>query len=157
MDVRGIPEKLRERVKEEACKCGYIVVDICSGGRNVLGLEVILDSKTGITLDECARFNRQIVSWIDESGLFPGKYALDVCSPGLDRELKSDDEFLWAKNKRIRVTTREPVEGKSEIKGKLMGICDDGDVDIEEDGGEIISIGRDKIARARLQVARVSK
>ena len=154
MEKRGIPEELEVRVKEEADKCGYVVVDICSTGRNTTCIEVVLDTKSGIVLDECVRFNRNIVSWIDEQGLFCGEYTLDVCSPGLDRELKTDGDFLWAKNKRIRVITREPVDGKSEVEGKLLEIRDDGDIAIEEDGGRIISIGCEKIANARLRLVR---
>ena len=157
MDRRGIPEELAVYVKEEADKCGCVVVDIGLTGKNVLSIEVILDKQGGIALDECSRFNKNIAFWIDEKGLFSGKYALEVCSPGLDRVLKTDNDFEWAENKEVRVTTREPVDGKNDIEGKLLGIRDNGNIAIEEDGGRIFEIERDKIAKARLRVKKIGK
>ena len=157
MDRRGIPEELADYIKEEAEKCGCVVVDIGSIGKNVLSIEVILDKKGGIALDECARFNKNVAFWIDGKGLFSGKYNLEVCSPGLDRVLKTDNDFVWAGNKGVRVTTREPVDGKNEIEGKLLGIRDNGNIAIEEDGGRIFEIERDKIAKARLRVEKIGK
>ncbi|MBU1851475.1 MAG: ribosome maturation factor RimP [Candidatus Omnitrophica bacterium] len=154
MNKRGIPEELAAYVEEEAVKNGYVLVDIGLGGRNVPCIEVVLDKKRGITLDECARINRNIVFWIDERGLFSGKYTLDVCSPGLDRELRTDGDFTWAESRKVRVTTREPVDGKSEIEGKLLGIRDGGDIAIEAEDAQEIRIERDKIAKVRLLVAK---
>ena len=157
MDRRGIPEELAVYIKEEADKCGCVVVEIGSTGKNVLNIEVILDKQGGIALDECGRFNKNVAFWIDEQGLFSGKYNLEVCSPGLDRALKTDNDFAWAESKGVRVTTREPVDGKNEIEGKLLGLRDDGSIAVEEASGRVVEIERDKIAKARLRVEKIGK
>jgi len=152
MAVRDIPEELVSYIRAKAEKSGYRMVSLSSVGKGMSLIEIVLDKENGITLDECARFNRGIVSWIDENGVLPGNYRLDVCSPGLDRELKDDEDFQWASDKKVCVMTREPIDGKTEILGVLSGFSDNGEIAVREDGGNVVRIERGKITRAKLHV-----
>jgi len=152
MEKRDIPEKLTAYIGEEAERRNYQLVDIRVKGRDSLLLEIVLDKEGGITLDECSDFNRNITSWIEECAVFDGAYALDVCSPGLDRKLKSDRDFLWAEGKEVVITTHEPVDGKKEIVGRLLESDDNRRVVIEKKDGSTIRIERAIIANAKLRV-----
>ncbi len=66
----------------------YIVEIILRGERASKVLEVYVDSDTGITLEECSDISRKLSEKLDELDLIPGRYRIDVSSPGLDRSLK---------------------------------------------------------------------
>jgi len=152
MGMRDIPEELVRRVKEEAQKFDYQVLEMKRKGKNVFEIDIVLDRLGGITLEECGKFNREIVSWIDGNNIVLGNYSIDVCSPGLDRELRSDEDFRWAENKQVDVTMREPLSGKTQITGTLLAQGGHGTVSVKDDAGSVICIDRDKIAKAKLKV-----
>jgi len=147
-----MPEKLHQYIRDEAERSGYQVVDISTRGGKGFFLEIVLDKEGGITLDECGSFNRRISAWIDGEKLFGGGYTLDVCSPGLDRILRSASDFIWAFGKEVEVTTHEPVEGRSAIVGRLLeGNLDEG-LTLERELGDEVRIESGNIARARMHV-----
>jgi len=67
---------------------GYLVDVTIRGERGGSIVEVFVDTDRGITADECAKVNRHISSGIEEQNLIPGRYRLEVSSPGLERPLK---------------------------------------------------------------------
>lgn len=150
MVLINVPEKLVNHIREEVKKADYQLVDISTKGGTTFFMEVVLDKEGGITLDECSDFNRRISSWIDEQKLFESGYTLDVCSPGLDRALKSNEEFSWAQGKDIKVTTHEPVNGQNVIIGKLVEVNDEKDIVIESEKGDRVNVERSNVAKAKL-------
>lgn len=146
-----VPKEVVEFIKAEAEKHKYQVVDITTKGGGTFHLEVTLDKEGGITLNECGDFNRKLMEWLDANQMFLRGYVVDVCSPGLDRELKSDTEYAWAEGKRVKVSLREPVDGKGEIVGKLVKAGDD--LVIEDEKGRSVTIKKKNLIRARLHVA----
>jgi len=147
-----IPEILNKHIQEEAQKLGYIIVDVTASGGRSTAVEITLDKEGGITLDECGNFNRKIISWIEGNDDLPQRYTLDVCSPGIDRVLKSDNDYSWAKGKDIEVRVWEPVQEKKEFIGKLVEFSLDGKISIETEDGENIIIEKDNVTKARLHV-----
>ncbi len=88
-----------------------------SGG---LVLRVLVDTlEGGISLGECARINRQIGIMLDEKDIIKTRYTLEVASPGLDRLLKNQKDFMRCLGKKIRVLLLEAVEGKMEFIGEV--------------------------------------
>jgi ribosome maturation factor RimP len=152
MTILNVPEKLEEHIRKETEKSGYQLLDINTRGGKTFFMEIIIDREGGITLDECGDFNRKISSWIDGEKLFEGGYTLDVCSPGLDRELKNENDFIWAKNKEIKVTTHEAVRGESAITGKLVEAEGEREIVVEKEDGKKLHINKKNIAKARLWV-----
>lgn len=145
-----ILDELREHINELADGKGLFVLDISSrGGRGVF-IEVILDKDGGVSLDDCTDFNREIISWIDNNNILPGRYTIDVCSPGLDRALKTYTDFEWATGKMIKISTNEPVGEKKTFKGKLVQFDDKTGVTLEVEGGEPVQIAADNISKAKL-------
>ncbi|MFH1310656.1 MAG: hypothetical protein ABIH85_08285 [Candidatus Omnitrophota bacterium] len=144
------PEILLEFILQKALKEGYDVVDIeVKGSRNFF-MEIVLDKKNGITIEECGNFNKKIISWADKNNIFSRSYTIDVCSPGIDRELKSDSAFLWGRGKRVEIRLREPVDGKNVIEGTLVKKNDDGDI-IVEIGGNEICIREENVNKTKLK------
>ena len=146
-----LPDNLIEYIEKKAEEEGYQVVDVSTRSGRGLVIEVVMDKEGGITLEECAKFNKDMGFWIDNEGLFGGRYMIDVCSPGLDRVLKSDTEFIWAVGKEVHVRTCEPIDEEKTFEGKLLPFSDSSCITLSKDGKDV-TIERKNIARARLKV-----
>ena len=83
---------------------GFELVDIeflSEYGRSVL--RIYVDKEGGITLDECARVSREVGDLIDVKNIIKHEYVLEVSSPGLNRPLKKEQDFLRAIDKKIKI------------------------------------------------------
>ncbi|MBF0493888.1 MAG: hypothetical protein HQL28_02005 [Candidatus Omnitrophica bacterium] len=140
--------EFRTVVREEAEKDGYQLVDILSTRS---GMEIILDKTGGITVSECGLFNRKITAWLETKGLFYDNFTLDVSSPGLDRELKTDNEIEWAKGKDVKIFLRDPIERAMEVTGILRDFNKDEEkYVIDKKDGTELAILRGNVSRIRL-------
>ena len=118
-------------------------------------LRVYLDKPAGagseyVSIEECEDANRFLSDALDNEDLIARAYNLEVCSPGLDRELIKDADFVRFAGRPVEVRTYEKICGSREHEGTLIG-KNDGSVTIETGDGEI-SIPADKISRINLAV-----
>src|SRR4029077_14095667 len=65
-------------------------------------LRFFVDKVGGAGIADCQRFSHEAGDVLDVSGLLTESYDLEVSSPGLDRELRKDREFVWAVGKDVR-------------------------------------------------------
>ncbi|NQT32884.1 MAG: hypothetical protein HQ594_04350 [Candidatus Omnitrophica bacterium] len=148
----NIPEELMSFISDQAGRDGYRIVNVSGKSGRSFYLEIVLDKKdAAITLDECTDFNRKVSFWIEEGNAGSQDYAVDVCSPGLDRELKSDSEFKWAEGKLVEVKLHEPVETGNVVVGKLLGREENGDIDIETEDTKTIAVESSNAAKVKLK------
>ncbi len=144
-------ERIRELLEPIANERKFYIVDITyrrEGGK--LALRILADKEGGITMRECAGLNNELSELLDGENIIEEEYLLEVSSPGLDRKLKKDEDFLWAVGRRIKVTTYAPLDGKNVFSGVLVGLGD-GTVVLEENGISA-EIPREKIASAKLAI-----
>jgi ribosome maturation factor RimP len=113
-------------------------------------LRLTLDKSGGVTLDDCTRMSREIGRSLDVEDFIENPYHLEVSSPGLDRSLKNERDFIRFSERRIKVKTMEPIGKQKSFKGKLLK-CVEGRIEMETDGG-IVEIPLPNIARANLEV-----
>ena len=113
-------------------------------------LRVFIDKVSGVTLDDCQNVNRQIEDLIEVQDLIRRKHILEVSSPGLDRPLKRESDFLRNKNRRIQLATLSPIQDRKRFSGIIKGIRDKNLV-LETDG-TIVSVPLKVIAKAKLEV-----
>ena len=97
-------------------------------------LRVFIDKPDGVTLEDCQKVSRQIEDLIDLEEWISSKYVLEVSSPGLDRPLKKEREFLKYKNKRVRVRTFSPIENRRDFSGAIRD-CKNQTLFLEEGDG----------------------
>ena len=83
-------------------------------------LRIFMDKPGGVTLDDCAEISREIGDRIEINELIPHSYTLEVSSPGLDRPLKKEKDFLRNIGKLIQLSTNIPLEGQTFFKGILL-------------------------------------
>ena len=113
------------------------------GPRGVL--RVFIDKPGGVELGDLERVSRQVGGVLDVSDLIGEQYDLEVSSPGLDRALRSDREFRWARGKRIRCWLADGTE----LSGRLVDVRETDVVVETEDGGQ--DVPRSDIRKARLE------
>ncbi|MDY0131062.1 MAG: ribosome maturation factor RimP [Desulforegulaceae bacterium] len=114
-------------------------------------LRLYIDKDGGVTIDDCAKISRELSNLFDVKLDIPGKYSLEVSSPGLDRPLVKPEDFLRFKGKKVNIKLFEPLSSDSNRKN-FKGILKDSDENFTkiELENEEVSIPFDKIKSARL-------
>lgn len=112
-------------------------------------LRIFIDKQGGVTIEDCEAMSRAIDKPLDELDPVSHSYCLEVCSPGIERELVKNEHFerFIGNNIKVRLI-RENMQRKKEIFGKLLGL-DENLVKIH-DGDKIIYIDRKDTASIRL-------
>ncbi len=112
-------------------------------------LRLYIDKEGGITLDDCTRISQEVGRNLDVENFISAPYTLEVSSPGLDRPLKKEGDFIKYRNRLMRVRTIEPIGNRWRFKGRLLGVSED-KIEMEVDGA-IFQIPLSNIARANLE------
>jgi len=128
---------------------GYEVVELefHPQGRGGL-LRIFIDREGGVTVDDCEKVSRQVSAVLDVEDPIPGAYTLEVSSPGLDRPLRKEADFVRFAGERAKLELTLPKDGRKRYTGTLQG-CEAGAVKIEVDG-VVHALPLGDIARARL-------
>jgi ribosome maturation factor RimP len=133
-------------IDKTVTQLGYEMTDLEVSNRGKL-LRLFIDKPEGITIDDCVLVSNQLGNVLAvENDIDYDR--LEVSSPGLDRALKKEADFIRFVDARASVKVRMPIEGRKNFIGILKGV-DDGDllVDVE---GVIVKIALTNIDKARL-------
>ncbi|MBN1823629.1 MAG: ribosome maturation factor RimP [Endomicrobiales bacterium] len=117
-------------------------------GRKVL--RVFIDKEGGVRLDDCERMSSVIGAVLDKSDPITEPYVLEVSSPGLDRVLKKEKDFVKFKGKKARISLFAPVDGQRNFSGPILE-AGGGKIKIDDVTGKTVELELDRIARARLE------
>lgn len=91
-------------------------------GRDLV-LRILVDKpEGGITIDECSYLNKDISLILDEKGALERSYILEVSSPGLDRPLKTEKDFLRCLDRKARLFLKKAIDGKVEMEGVIIKV-----------------------------------
>lgn len=89
-------------------------------------LRVTVDRPGGVSLDQVAEATRRISRLLDEHDPVPGRYTLEVTSPGLERNLRTPDHFRRAVGMQVSIRVRKPEGGAERVSGVIVATDDDG-------------------------------
>src|SRR5882672_1146933 len=124
---------------------GLTLVDLEWRPRRPRGvLRLYVDKPGGVGIDDCQRLSREVGDVLDASALIEEAYDLEVSSPGLDRQLRTDREFRWAVGKRVSCW----LAGGRQVLGRLAAV--DGERLTLEQDGERVDLPRAAVTKARL-------
>ena len=113
-------------------------------------LRLYVDKEGGITVDDCAEVSREMGRILDVEDFVSNSYTLEVSSPGLTRSLRNERDFMKYRNRRVKVTTREPIGNRRRWKGRIRGV--EGDrIELEVDG-ELFQIPLSNVVKANLEM-----
>lgn len=135
---REIENKALELSETAAKEQGVYVVDV-SYSRNeedTNSLCFYIDKEGGIGIDECEKFSRAVEDVLDRDDIISENYVLEVSSPGVDRILKKEREFLYYIGREVDVKLYSSLNGVKEFTGILKGYCDN-TAEIEYNGENV--------------------
>ncbi len=134
---KSVRETVREAIEPTVTGMGYDIWDIqySKVGADYT-LEITIDKAGGITIDDCEAVHRAIDPIIDECDPVEGFYYLQVSSPGIERELRTDDHLARSVGERVEAKLFSPVDGRKSVTGRLSSFDADS-ITIDEDGGSV--------------------
>jgi len=140
-DLKKIVLPILEKENIELVELDFIKTP----GKSILRL--LVDKKYGgISLSDCAQLNEKIGATLETYDSI-NNYVLEVSSPGLDRPLKTKDDFLRCINRKIILNLSESINGKTEITGIIKNVSEDSlEIDL---GYETKEISFHKIIKAK--------
>ncbi len=139
-------EMVQPILAENACE--LVDVEYVKEGSDYF-LRLYIDKEGGVTIDDCEVVSRALEEKLDAADLIPDAYILEVSSPGLDRPLKKEKDFVRSKGKDVEVRCYKAVSGSREWRGALTS-WDDETVTITPEGAEPVTFARKEIALIRL-------
>lgn len=121
----GIAEKVFTLIKDTVESKGVSLWDVkfVKEGASFY-LRVIIDKAEGINIDDCTEVHHAIDPILDEADPIDKSYYLEVCSPGLERELVREEHFKAFLGENIKVRLYKAVLGVKEFKGVLKDFKD---------------------------------
>ena len=152
MDAKEMAKKVQNLTAPALATWGLeLICAECAPEPGGILLRLYVDKEGGVTVDDCAKANRQvrdICEAVLESGL---PCRLEVSSPGEDRPLTQESHFNRFSGHRAVIRISKPLNGRRKFTGVLMGFSE-GVVTIMVDGNPI-AIPWESISSARLQHA----
>ncbi len=89
-------------------------------------LLVTVDRPGGVDLQALTEANRVVSDVLDELDPIPGRYSLEVSSPGVERRLRTPEHFARAVGETVSIKTRPQVPGDRRLRGRLVAADDQG-------------------------------
>jgi ribosome maturation factor RimP len=121
--VATIVERVRQLVAPVLDDLGLELFDVEYGGGR---LAVLADGPGGVDLDALTVATQQISALLDREDPLPGRYILEVSSPGLERRLRTPAHFRRYVGSLVSVKTNPSVEGERRARGTLTAADDEG-------------------------------
>lgn len=114
-------------------------------------LRIFLDKEGGISLNDCESVSRELSEILDIKDPIKDNYFLEVSSPGLDRPLKKDKDFLRYKGRDIEIKLYKPLNGSKQFEGQLVGLNEDKNIVVVIDNNEV-EFNKKDVALVRLAI-----
>ncbi len=109
-------------------------------------LRITIDREGGVGIDDCERVHRAIDPILDEADPIEGFYYLEVSSPGIERELKTDRHLSVSVGTLCEARLFAPLNGTKSVQGRLTAY-DSESVTLTPDGGEAVTLPRKAVSR----------
>ena len=132
-------EQIRQLAEPLLASVGMELIQVeCLRMKTRWVVRIYMDREEGgVTLDDCALISNQLGDLLDVHDVPPGPYTLEVSSPGLDRPLQRDKDFLKYRGSRINLHLREKIDGRRHLCGELTDYED-------EDGRKVLVVSEDR-------------
>ncbi len=131
--------------------CGMEMVDVeflSENGRWIL--RVYIDKEGGVTVEDCAWVSRELGDLIEAEDVIGYQYVLEVSSPGLNRPLRKERDFIRSIGKKIRLTMSRPINNRRNFTGCLTDVKG-GAIYLVLDDNRLVNLPLGEIRKARLE------
>ena len=126
---KGVAQVVRAFAEPLANELGYILWDVefvKEGAQRIL--RITIDSEEGIGVDDCERMHRAIDPILDEEDPIDVSYCLEVSSPGIERELRTEEHIAYCEGADVELRLFAPIDGSKVYAGELLGLDENGRV-----------------------------
>ncbi len=113
-------------------------------------LRVFIDKAGGVTIEDCASVSRDLGDVVEGENIIDRPYVLEVSSPGFDRPLRKEQDFIRSVGRLITIEMARPVNKRRNFTGRLAHVKD-GTVRIMVDDADLFELSIDGIKRARIK------
>jgi len=114
-----------ELAQSTAQSMGLYIVDVTYKKEGpAYSLCYYIDKEGGVGIDDCEAFSRAVEEILDEKDPIEENYTLEVSSPGVDRKLTKEREFLYYIGREVDVKLFSAVDGNKEFSGVLEEFAD---------------------------------
>ena len=145
---KGIKETVREAILPTVTELGYRIWDVTYAKVGAdYHLEITIDSDDGINIDDCEKVHRAIDPILDEIDPIEGFYYLDVSSPGIERELRTDEHIALSIGVKVEAKLFAAKDGRKSIVGNLVSF---------EDGVVTVNDGVADIALTKAEISKLT-
>ena len=145
--------RVRNLAEDLLLNLGFELVDLEFGQgeeSSLLRLYIDKEGDAGITLDDCTHVSRMLGALLDVEDPIPGRYNLEVSSPGLNRRLSRPKDFQTRLGETIKITLLKPLDGRRRFKGILLE-CQDDPLTVNVDvNGETFTVPLDETSKCNL-------
>ena len=116
-------------------------------------LQIMIEPADGRSMDveACAVVSRALSAVLDVEDPIPGTYTLEVSSPGIDRPLTRERDYVRWTGHIARLETAQPIDGRRRFKGTLLGL-EGGAVRLRLDDGKETQVPLSAVTRAKLEL-----
>lgn len=143
---KSIKETVREAIEPAVTELGYRIWDVLYSKVGAdYHLEITIDSDEGINIDDCERVHRAIDPILDEVDPIEDFYYLEVSSPGIERELRTDEHISYSIGAKVEAKLFSQKNGKKSYTGTLTEF--DGAAVTIIDNGESVTLQKSEIAK----------
>ncbi|MCD8157536.1 MAG: ribosome maturation factor RimP [Clostridiales bacterium] len=152
MKVKDIVEKTESYAAEIVKKLSLELVEteyVKEGSDRFL--RVYIDKEGGVGINDCEKVSRELEAILDKEDFIEEAYTLEVSSPGLDRILKKDFEYIKYKGRQVIVRLYKAIDKTKKFQGELIGL-EDRVISIKTEDSQVFSFKREDVAVCRLAV-----
>lgn len=146
-EVATVTDDLFDLLVAAVAPLGLELVDV---ELRASAVRVVVDAPGGVDLEAVSSATRVVSSLLDAHDPFPGRYTLEVSSPGLERPLRTQRHFAAAVGQQVSLRTVPGADGDRRVEGRLVA-ADAGGIVVEPlaGAGATVRVAYADIERAR--------
>jgi len=145
---KSIRETVREAIEPTVNGLGYRIWDILYSKIGAdYHLEITIDKDDGINIDDCEKVHRAIDPILDEIDPIEDFYYLEVSSPGIERELRTDEHITLSIGSKVEAKLFSQKNGRKSYTGILESF---------DEGGIVILENEEKVVLEKSEIAKLT-
>jgi ribosome maturation factor RimP len=113
-------------------------------------LRVFIDKEGGVTIEDCAAVSRDLGNVVEGENIIDCPYVLEVSSPGFDRPLRKEKDFIRSIGRLVKIEMKQPVNKRKNFTGRLTHVKD-GIARILVNDADLFELPIDGMKRARIK------
>lgn len=117
-------EKITAQIEPSLTDMGYEIVRVVLRGGDIQTLQVMAEriDRKDMTVDDCEAISKTVSVLLDVADPIPGRWILEVSSPGIDRPLIKLSDYERFAGFEAKIETVRDMNGRRRFKGQILGL-----------------------------------